>query len=339
MLQPDIQGGALSANTAANINLGTGQVARYTFTATQGGNVAVNLSGVYTGNAGWPVDVNVYSPSGGTITTSDYYSTFNAPGTNGASTLNLSNLPATGTYTLVVYTSGVPGTAQLVFTADTATNIPDTGANQTVAATMAGQNLYLSFTANQGDNQELTLSNVSITGSSSAVTVNVYNASGANISSASNCASTYTCRYPLWNLAAGTYTVVISPPTTSSTIGTNVMLQPDIQGGALSANAPVNINLGAGQVERFTFAGTQGGSVVLSLSGVNTGNAQWPVDVNVYSPSAGTITTTNEYTIFNAPGSNGAGTLNLSNLPATGTYTLVVYTSGMSGIAQLTLTP
>jgi YD repeat-containing protein len=340
MLEPDIQGGALSANTPISINLGMGQVERYTFAAAQGSNVALRLASVNTGNVNWPVNVNVYSPSTGTITTGNYYTTFNAPGTNGAKTINLSNLPTSGTYTLVIYTSGLPGTAQLTFSPSPTNPITDNGTNQTDSASLSGQNIYLSFTANQADNLELTINNVSIVGTSSGtVAVNVYDANGTNLSSANNCSNTWTCRYPLWNLVTGTYTIVISPPDITSTISAAAMLEPDIQGGALSANIPISINLGMGQVERYTFAAAQGSNVALQLSSVNTGNVNWPMNVNVYSPSTGTITAGDYYTTFNAPGTNGAKTINLSSLPASGTYTLVVYTSGVSGSAQLTLVP
>lgn len=344
LLQPDTQGGGLTANTPVTVHLGMGQVARYTFTATQGSNVALSLSSVNTGNAAWPMVVNVYGPTD-VITTSNYYTTFSVlpggDGTNGAAVVNLTNLPASGTYTIVISSSGVPETAQLAFSSSPIHNVPSDGTNESASASLSGQNIYFRFSANPGDNLELTLTNVSIVGASSGsatVTLNVYDANGNNIASGNDCQNTWTCRYPLWNLAGGSYTVVLSPPDIRSTIGTDIMLEPDSVAGTLSAMAPANINLAMGQVERYTFAGTQGSNAVLNLSSVNTGNINWPLNVAVYSPATGTITPYNAFATFRAFGTNGA-TLNLANLPASGTYTVVVYTSGIPVTGQLSLLP
>ena len=447
MLIPDIQGPALSANTPVAINLGVGQVERYTVTANRGSNLALNLSNVNTGNFTWPVNVNVYGPGAGAITTTNYYATFNAPGSNGSNALNLTNLPASGVYTLIVYTSGVPATAQLAFASNVTGNIAENGASQSDADSIPGQNVFMTFNANQGDNLVLTLSDMSITGAtSSPASVNVYSANGTNIAGSSNCYQGGGCQYTLWNLAAGAYTMIVSPPTAGSTIsfnatlgplgsatsplmttgvnqsevasapgqnvylsftanqgdnleltlsavsgsggsltinvfdsnGTNVasgsdcyngwtcryslwslaagnytvvvsptgaggslgfnaMLEPDIVGPVLSANTPATVNLSLGQVERLTFNANAGASVNLDLSGVSTTNPSGlSAYVSVYRPDVGTITTSDAYNSFS---STSSGTLSLQNLPVSGVYTIVVSTSGVVGSSTLELVP
>jgi hypothetical protein len=81
-----------------------------------------------------------------------------------------------------------------------------------------------------------------------------------------------------------------------------------------------------------------GDTVALTLSGVNTTSPTGqPVYVAIWRPDVGAITPGNTYTSFGTTSSN---TLNLSNLPVSGTYTLAVYTTnGTPGTAQLMLAP
>ena len=333
VLTPDVVGPALTANQPATVTLGSGQVQRVTFNGTLGSTVALQLSGVTTTPAGQYVYVNVYRPDSGGITTSNAYTSFQ---TTTSTTVNLPNLPATGTYTLVIYTtSGAPATMQIAEYVGATGTLSSTGTSQTVSPAGAGENAYLSFTATQGQNLELTLSNLGITGSTSTyVTLNVYSATGVSEGYAYCYTTTaVSCRLGLWNLPAGTYSAVVTPPNTSSTISFNAMLKPDVVGPALIANEPATVTLGSGQVQRVTFNGTLGSTVALQLSGVTTMPAGQYVYVNVYRPDSGAITTTNAYTSFQTTTST---TVNLPNLPATGTYTLVIYTtSGAPATMQI----
>jgi len=334
MLLTDTLGPALSTNTPVTVNLGLGQVERLTFTANAGDNVALNVSGASTSNpSGLPVTVNVYSPGTSPITLVNSYTT---AAVTGFDSVNLMNLPASGTYTVVVFTSGVPGTAQLTLMPISTQSIPTNGTLQAFSANGPGQNVSMRFTANQGDNLELTLSGVTGAGSGS-LTVNVYDSNGVNIASGAEAYNGWTTRYPLWNLPAGTYTVVVSPPSASNTIAFNVMLQPDTAGPVMALNNPVAVNLGLGQVERLTFQANVGDSIALNVSGASTSNPSGlAVTVSVYSPDQNPITVGGVYVSAAIKGSNS---INLSNLPVSGTYTVIVNTSGVPGAAQLTLAP
>jgi len=339
LLQPDITGPTLSAGTPATVTLGSGQVEWLTFSGTAGENAALNLSGVSTTPSGQNVCVTVYSPSVGTITTSNSM-TYGC--TNSQTTLNLSNLPATGTYTAVVeqQTNGVPATAQLTLGTDTTNTVPSNGTSQNYAAMVAGQNIYLNFSTSAGQYLELELTNVnSPGGSSNSVQVQIYNASGGYVTGTGCSGSTSPgadCRLKLWNLAAGTYSIIVAPGGGGES-SFNVLLQPDVTGQALTAGTPATVALGTGQVEWLTFSGTAGETVALDLSSVSTTPSGQNVCVTVYSPSVGTITTSNSMTYTCA---TSQSTLTLSNLPATGTYTAVVeqQTYGFPATAQLTLT-
>ena len=335
LLLPDIVGPALTANTPTAITLSTGQVERLTFNATAGETVALNLSGVSTTPAGQDLYVVVYRPDVGTITPTDYYTYFD---TTSAQTLNLPNLPVSGTYTVVVNsTVGVPASAQLTLASGVTGTVPGNGTSQSYTANAPGENAYLTFAANAGDNLEFTLSNISVTGDSNQLGVTITNAAGTQVTSTS-CSSANPgsdCRIFLWNMAAGTYSVVVSP-VGGGVMAFNALLQPDIVGPALTANTPTTVSLSTGQVERLTFSATAGETVTLNLSSVSTTPTGQAMYVVIYRPDVGTITPADYYTYFVT---SSAQSLNLPNLPVSGTYTIVVdSTVGVPASGQLTLT-
>jgi len=338
-LEPDVVGPTLAANTPATVSLAVGQVERLTFSANAGDTVALNLSGVSTTPSGQTVYAYVYRPDNGLIVSGNTpYSSVTSSGSG--STVNLSNLPVSGNYTVIVYTTyGNPTSAQLTLVSGAVGTLSSNGTSQSYASTAVNQNVYLSFTANQGDTLQLTLTGLAISGSSAnSVSVNVLNASGTNITSTTCVTSNpgNDCRLALWNLAAGTYSVVVSPPNASSTISFSTLLEPEVAGPALTVGSPTAVSLGTGQVERLTFAANAGDTVALSLSGVSTTPAGQTIYANVYRPDTGVITSSNTYATTSSNGSSA--TLNLPNLPASGTYIVRVYTTyGEPGSAQLTL--
>ena len=340
LLQPDTIGPALTANVPVNINLGVGQVDRLMFNANAGDTVALQLSGVSTTPAGQQMYVQVYRPdTTPPLATNGWYSIFS---TTSSTTVNLQNLPASGTYLVVVsIISGTAGSAQLTWAPSVSGTLVANGNVQGYQANVGGQNVYLTFGADQGDNLELTINGIAISGSSSAgVQVDVYSSNGTDVYSL-YCYSTSpsgSCRLPLWNLAAGTYSVVVSPPDVTSRISFNAILTSDIVGPVLAVNTPTTINLAAGQSERLTFNANAGDTVALQLSGVSTTPAGQPMYVQVYSPgSTPPFSKTSWYSILSTTSS---ATANLQNLPASGTYLVVIsLASGTPGSAQLTLAP
>lgn len=340
ILQPDTIGTALTADTSSAITLAAGQVERLTFNGTAGQTSVLELSGVTTTPANQNVTVTVYAPNAGQITPNNYYTYTYTSTNNGAAAINFSNLPLSGTYTVIVSSAyGLPATAQLLLTSGLAATQPTNGTSETYTTDQSGQDVFLSFTATQGQNLELTFNNISMTGSSqNYFNVYVYDTTtGAYITSFS-CSpsdSGSSCTQSLWNLAAGQYSITVYP-VGGGTVSFNTILVPDVVGPALVAGTAANVTLAAGQVERYTFTGTLGGTVALELSGVTTSANYQYVTVNVYRPDVGQITTTDYYTNTNA--SSGATTLNLSNLPVGGTYTVIVSsTNGIPASAQLLL--
>jgi len=323
-LGPDVLGLAISANTPATVNLAQGEVERMTFNGNLGDAVALQISGV----SGQQMCINVYRPDIGAITPTNYYTSFC---TGGTQIINLPNLPASGTYTLAVYSpNGGVSSGQITLVPGSTGTLASNGTTQNFAPTLSNQNIYLSFNANLGDNLELTLSNLTAT-NTYYFHVDVYDSHGNNISSNPCYVGNGTCRYALWNLAAGAYSVILSPAQSNSSISVNAQVGPDVIGPAISANTPATVNLTQGEVERLTFNGNLGDTVALQISGVSGQQ----MCVNVYRPDTGAITTTNYYTSFCA---SGTQTTNLPNLPASGTYTLAMYSpNGGASSGQVAL--
>jgi hypothetical protein len=336
-IQPDVVGPALTANTPATVNLAAGEVERVTFTANVGDTIALALSNVSTTPAGQNVYMDVYRPDTGALGNNAYTSL----STSSTTMVNLTNLPASGTYTLVLYTtSGAPASAQIAeyasATGTPSAALPVNGTVQNYSTRTPGQNVYMTFNATQGQNLELTLSNVVAAGSNDPVLVGVTTSTGNVINSNTYCypSTTDSCRIALWNLAAGTYSVTVTPYYgQSDSISFSAQIQPDVVGPTLTANTPATINLAAGAVERITFNANLGDTIALALSSVATTPAGQSVNINVYRPDGGAITTGNYYTSL---GTASATMMNLANLPAAGTYTLVAYTlSGVPATAQI----
>jgi uncharacterized protein YfaQ (DUF2300 family) len=331
IVQPDTIGPSLAANTPIAINLGVGQLERLTFNANAGDTYALQLSGASTTPANQTMYVYVYSPTTTTITPSNYYTAFT---TTSSSTINLSNLPASGTYTVMVFTTGFAASGQLTLVSGDTGTLASSGVPQSYSTSTAGQNVYLTFTATAGANLELALDNLSVSAGTS-VNVSVYNAAGSYVVGGDLATSSpgNAERFALWNLSAGTYSVVVSP----SSVGTmsfNALLQPDVMGPTLTVGTPVTVSLGIGQIERLTFSANAGENVQLQLSGVSSTPANYGMSMYVYSPATTTITTSNQYASSYATSSS---TINISSAPASGTYTVIVYTQGYPASGQMTL--
>lgn len=338
LVQDDIVGSVITLNGGVSLNLGVGQVERFTFNATAGQTLALNLAGTST-PAGQGANVYVYRPDAGTITGSTgAYASFNSATTP---TANLTNLPLSGTYTVIVAPSyGVPLTGQLQLISGVTATLPVNSSSQAIATTFTNQDAYLSFTAQQGENLELTFNGISGSNSGAQnLEVNVYNSIGQQVANSFCPSSTDdgSCITHLWNMSAGNYTVTVAPYN-SGTMEFNTSLQDDIIGPAISAGAPTNITLAAGQVERLTFNATQGQTIALQLSNVATTPSISNVGATfaVYAPNVGVISTgTGRYASVDM---TGAQVINLPNLPVTGTYTVIVMPDGgLPATAQLNL--
>jgi len=301
-----------------------GQSLRLSFDGTMGDKVAIGLSNSATIPAGNDVAMTVLQPDGTTLDNAEL-------GANGA--VNLANLAQTGVYTVLVNPDyGLPASLQLELMPDPSGTLMADGPSQPISTSFAGQDAYFSFTAEAGDNLELGLSGLTMNEAYGCVDVNVYDTNDNYVSSSSWSPSSPagSSHVSLWNLAGGAYSIVLAPCDGQATFSGTLTLTHDVT-GTLTMGSSVPINLTRpGQVERLNFVGTTGQTLAVALDSPITTPASNNITLEVLNPDGSEYTYTDVST---------ASAINLPNLSATGTYTVIVSPDyGLPASLQLTLT-
>jgi YD repeat-containing protein len=290
-----------------------GQNARYTFSGTQGQQISLTITNsTYAGcTALW---VSVLNPDG---------STLGWTGVCGSSGLiNSVTLPVTGTYTVLVDPAG-PNTGSAIMLLSQFGDLSGSitfGTPVTVTTTVTGQKARLVFNSNAGQQISLSISGSTYPGCL-ALSVSVLKPDGTTLGSTGICGPTGfidSMTTPL----SGAYTVLIAPAGTGTG---NVTLQlntfADLS-GTISIGAPLTVTTtGIGQNARYTFSGTQGQQISVSIS-----NSTYPgclaLGVSILKPDGSTLGST---------GICGAtGFIDSMTLPSTGTYTVLVDPAGQN---------
>lgn len=326
-LTRDIVGSQLAYGTATTVNLPRpGQAARLTFTANAGDTVALAANAIATTPANNSVYFLVYRPDGTQLTFVDAKSFV---------TWNLENLPQSGTYTVVTWGSyGLPNTSQLTLLSGVVDTLAVDGPSKSYTTSARGQNVYLTFNANAGDNLELALSGVSVSGGSPFndwTLVGVYDSNGRTVANFSTGSVNNT---HLWGLAAGSYRIVITPGATGDGLlqiqNATVTLTRDITGQQLTNGTATTVDLPRpGQAARLTFSGTAGDTPTLAANTITTIPAGYSVYFTIYRPDGAQLS---------GFGAVNPTSWNLPTLPQSGTYTVLVTVSyGFPGNTQLTL--
>ncbi|HLM54324.1 MAG TPA: IPT/TIG domain-containing protein [Pseudoxanthomonas sp.] len=249
-----------------------------------------------------------------------------------APTAHLPKLPASGTYLLMM--GPVTGPANWKLSIEKAKSLENNGSSLAVSTGVAGQQKRLTFTATAGQNLGLGLSDLLTPGTTSPAHVEVRRPNGTSLANQSCYAAQGGCQVNLLNLVAGTYSVIISPPSSGNrTMQFTTTLSSEVI-GILARNAALSLSLPRrGQNGRLSFAGTAGETVALQVAGQATVPAGQMAYYWVYRPD-GTLLTSASATL--------ATTLNLPNLPATGTYQVLVdpeYGETLSGQVTVRNTP
>jgi YD repeat-containing protein len=200
------------SSTILAANVPGQQIGNLSFSASSGQSLSLALSNLTLAptSGSWNY-AYVYKPDGTALTNLNCGSVPTYPGCE----LTLTNLPQSGTYTVKVVP---PGQQQLSLTSNLSTNLSGSlslGTSASVNLTEVGQSESLSFTATAGETVALAVSGVTTTPANTSVNIQVYNASGSQVASASTATGT---TLNMTNLAAGTYQVLISPayPATSA---------------------------------------------------------------------------------------------------------------------------
>jgi len=301
----------------------TGQSAYFQFTANAGQNLGLALTGIsITPSSGNALQVNVYKPDGSLFANNACY-----PSNSGCE-LNLSSLPSSGAYGVVVTPTAA---ATIGFTATLSSDVTATLALDTAYAlniARAGQNGRLTFTATAGQYAALLIGGANVTPSNS-VLVKVLKPDGSQLTGTNLAYGGAGLNLP--NLAAGTYTLFVDPAYAATATMTVTLSS----GGGLSVGgSPAHVaTSNSGQPVYFQFSGTAGQNLGLGATAISFAPSSVNyLTINVYKPDGNLWTTS---TCFS--GTAGCE-LNLSGLPASGTYSLVAAPSGAATLTfNLTL--
>uniref|UniRef100_UPI001CB971BF hypothetical protein n=1 Tax=Sulfuriferula thiophila TaxID=1781211 RepID=UPI001CB971BF len=186
----------------------TGQSGRLIFNATEGQNLGLGITGLTLTPTGSSFAyVTVYKPDGTALLGTSCSTSSTASGGCG---FNLSNVPVTGTYSIVV-TPYVGGTGSFTATLSTdATGTLTSGTAYNLNLTRAGQNGRLTFSGTAATNRTITMTSIISNPASQTVYFYIYKPDGSLWTSAGTSGSTYT-----WNLtslpATGNYTLYVDP--------------------------------------------------------------------------------------------------------------------------------
>ncbi len=303
------QQGNLVVGTPLPVKLTTvGQNGAWTFAATAGQTLMLDVGSVVTSPLGGTYNVNVTGPTGASLGSgqasagSDYL-------------LNLPNLAA-GTYTVAI-TTATPqsGSMTVRLINGVAKSLVVNGGGKAYSTGVAGENAYYMINAPRGQPVTLALSGVSFMGGASGAFVNVTGATGVLIAQGS-CTAAGCVVGPFAAPTDGPMSVIVSPQGSGTMAFTATVAA--VLGGALVPATPQSLALTqAGQAAVLTFeivaATSQTMSLVLSTTSTTPSS-------NVYST-----------TVWNVNGSGQVAqaalgqpaVLDLASL-APGTYTVTV---------------
>ncbi|MEU7854269.1 RHS repeat-associated core domain-containing protein [Nonomuraea sp. NPDC049141] len=295
-----------------------GQDAVLTFAGTADRAVSLGLTANTLAKA---VYVNVLAPDG-TVTVKNFYVSAAA-----ADEIDIVKLPQTGTYRVVIDpTQAVTGSITATLSEPLTGTLTPTGAGVAAAISRAGQDAVLTFagTADGAVGIGLTPNTVN-----QPMYVNVLAPDGTVVVKNTYISAATADEIDIAKLPqTGTYQVVIDP-TKAGTGSVTATLSNRIAAGSLTlGGAVVNATIArAGQDAAYTFTGTAAQKVKLAVTGVPSFTG--PIYVAVIKPDGTQLS--NTYMSANT-------TVNVADLPAAGTYTVVVDpTKGLTGQVGLAL--
>nr|WP_255555729.1 IPT/TIG domain-containing protein [Pseudoxanthomonas sp. PXM05] len=286
-----------------------GQNGRLSFTGTAGQRLGLQVSGQQTLPADGSAYYTVYAPDRTLLTSGTL---------RGGGALDLSTLPADGTYQVFVDPYyGETLTAQLRLATGTAEGLGVTNGSVSYEARGANEAAYFTFTAKDGDNLGLGISELQVTPENwyAYSYVRVFRPDGKQGWSSTCYLSHGGCDVNLPRLSAGTYAVVVEPTSAGQRLRFKATLSADVTGELVpDAWTPLVLSR-PGQNGRLSFTGTAGQRLGLQVSGQQTLPADGSVYYTVYAP---------DRTLLTSGTLRGGGALDLSTLPADGTYQVFV---------------
>lgn len=320
-LRSDATGSLALDGAATAVNLLAGQNARYSFNATAGQNLGLGIASLATTPAGGSVYVRVYSPSGQDLYACDLY------GYALSGKCNLLMLPASGTYTVQVDPQGAyAASLSLSLSSEIVGSLTANAANPTAfSTTRPGQNGRYTFAATAGQRYSVLPSSITVAGTSNVTVVQPDGKSLATLSVSTGSTQTIDFIAP----ETASYSILVAPAL-ANTGQISIALLSDATGALALNGTATAVSLLAGQNARYTFTASAGQNLGLGFSGLSTTPAGGTVYFRVLAPSGQDLN-------LCGSGYTSANSCNLSSLPASGTYTVVVDPQGANA-ASVTLT-
>ena len=308
-----------------------GQSARLIFTGSVGQYLGLGITGLTLNPESVPsgsaeADVNVYKPDTSGLTG---IACFTSATASGGCLVNTGSLPTSGTYSVEVAPSlAETGSFKATLSSDVVgTLTPGTAFNLNLSR--AGQIGRLTFNGAAGDILGLALSGVTVTPAGGGY-VSVLLPNGTFFSSLYFGDGIMTAQTLPRLPTSGTYTVLINPDY-AATVDMTLLLSHALPVPLLLDGASSNVTLATvGQPAQMTFNGIAGQNLGLGITGLTLSpSTLTSTQVAVYFPN-GTL-----WNGLNATGCDATAPgceLILSNLPMTGTYSVVMSpTSGITG--------
>jgi trimeric autotransporter adhesin len=296
-----------SASLSTNL---LNQSERYTFEATAGQNLGIGIRAL-----SMPSDylayATVYKPDGAALT-SQLQCNENQTGCSFA----LLNLPATGTYSIILRPATAPSTMSFRLTLSAPVESPLALDSPLSVSLLEGQFTLLPFTVAAGQTVALNVGSLTTDPAGKYVDLDVLDSNGNSIGGTWTTSSTMTLN--LRNMAAGTYRVKVTPrhghPTTMQvTLASGVDSAVAVDGTSATFNTSV-----LNQNAYITFSGTAGQNLGIGIRALSLPN-DYSAYATVYKPDGAALTSQ-----LQCIETNGGCSFALLNLPATGTYSIIV---------------
>jgi hypothetical protein len=294
--------------------------ARLAFDGAAGQRISLKLTNVTIGTSSYSsTKVSITNPDGSTLLTPTNF------GTNGGF-VDTKTLPFEGRYTIIIDPqSSATGSVTLTLydvPPDVSASISAGGPDMTVAAEVPGQNARLTFTGAAGQRISLKLGNVTIgTSGFSSAKVSILNPAGSTLVAPTNFGTAGGFVDAKTLPVAGTYVILVDPQ--SNAVGEATLtlydVPPDAAASIVPGGTAATVALTVpGQNGRLIFSGTAGRRISLRLTNVSIGTSGFSsTKVSISTPSGGTLVAPTSF------GTSG-GFVDLTALPATGTYTILI---------------
>jgi len=320
--------------TPASVSIPIGKVGLVLFDAVQGENVSLGITNLVTSPANTGLDAVLITPTGATVQIGQHCGGSGAVGIfPPSSSCYLSTLSSTGTYTLLFSSASTTATTFKVSLTKEITS-PLTTASQSVALSRAAQSERLTFIQNEGSTFTVEVAGITVTPATATLYGTLYDPDGNAIQTIGTLAGGLVFHVPHARIH-GTYTVFLQADS-GATVSARAMLDAGVNLPIDGATATINTTL-TGKPAKYTFTATAGQSLGLALGGLTlTPTSFTNAGVVLLNPDGSKNSSISAYSYSNescqsltlAP--NGCS-WNLTNLPQTGTYTLL-FIPGSSGV-------